>query len=97
MPWVYILRCSDKTLYVGIAANLNMRVKQHQEGFGSSYTSKRLPVILAYREKSPTMSEAMARERQIKRWSAQKKAALISGDLHSLHLLAKRRRPKKRN
>jgi putative endonuclease len=77
MPWVYILRCSDETLYVGIAVDLNLRVKQHLEGLGGSYTSKRLPVILAYREKSPTMSEAMARERQIKRWSAPKKAAVI--------------------
>jgi predicted GIY-YIG superfamily endonuclease len=38
----------------------------------------------------------MVRERQLKRWSALKKAALIRGDLHGLHLLAKRRRPKKK-
>ena len=96
MAWVYILRCCDDTLYVGIAADLDRRVKQHQEGIWSSYTSKRLPVTLVYSERAVNMAEAVGRERQLKRWSAQKKAALISGDLRRLHLLAKRRRPKKR-
>jgi predicted GIY-YIG superfamily endonuclease len=42
-----------------------------------------------------SMPEAMMRERQIKRWSAQKKAALISGNFELLHSLAKRRQPKR--
>jgi putative endonuclease len=95
MAWVYILRCSDDTLYVGIAADLEERVKQHQKGIWSSYTSRRRPVVLVYSELAASMADAMERERQLKRWSAQKKAALISGDLRNLHLLAKRRRPKK--
>jgi predicted GIY-YIG superfamily endonuclease len=92
---VYILRCSDDSLYVGIAADLNVRINQHQDGLGGSYTAKRRPVSLAYSEVTGSMPAAMMRERQIKRWSAQKKAALISGDFERLHSLAKRRRPKR--
>jgi predicted GIY-YIG superfamily endonuclease len=38
---------------------------------------------------------ARRREHQLKRWSAQKKMALVAGDLHGLHSLARRRHPKK--
>ena len=55
----------------------------------------RLPVELVYSEELASLHDARERERQLKRWSAQKKAALISSDLRSLHLLAKRRRAKK--
>jgi putative endonuclease len=79
---------------VEAAADLEARIKEHDEGTGSSYTSKRLPVTLEYSEEYPTMSDAMWRERQIKRWSGQKKAALVSGDVQTLKALAKRRRPK---
>jgi predicted GIY-YIG superfamily endonuclease len=39
MPWVYILRCADKSLYVGLSADIEAREQWHNNGFGSSYTA----------------------------------------------------------
>jgi putative endonuclease len=44
MPWVYIVRCSDGTLYVGHTCNVHSREKTHNEGHGSLYTAERSPV-----------------------------------------------------
>jgi predicted GIY-YIG superfamily endonuclease len=96
VAWVYILRCGDNTLYVGHTTDRDSRLDWHQRGLASNHTSLRLPVELVYSEEFFSLSDARKRERQLKRWSAQKKAALISGDLRSLHLLAKRRRAKRR-
>jgi len=95
MPWVYMLRCSDESLYVGATTDLTARIRQHEDGEGPCYPAKRRPVTLAYAEELPNLADAISRERQLKRWSAQKKLALISGDLGVLRSLARRRRPKK--
>lgn len=81
MAYVYILRCADDSYYVGLTHNLETRVAQHREGIGSSYTSKRRPVALVYWERLASRRAATNRERQLKRWTRQKKEALISGDL----------------
>jgi putative endonuclease len=52
-------------------------MEQHLCGLGGAYTSKRLPVDLVFYEESASLKEALDRERQLKRWSAQKKAALV--------------------
>jgi putative endonuclease len=91
MPWVYILRCRDHSLYVGWTADLEARVERHRAGEGGAYTSKRLPVTLVYSEHLVTQNAAVARETQLKRWSAQKKKALIAGDEQRLRRLSKRR------
>ena len=49
------------------------------------------PVTLAYQERQASEENAVARERQIKRWTHSKKLALINGDRASLKRLAKRR------
>ncbi len=76
MPFVYIVRCSDGTLYTGWAADVAARVKAHNAGRGAKYTRMRLPVKLVYSEELPTRAEAMKRERQIKRYPRAKKLAL---------------------
>jgi len=91
VAFVYILRCSDGTFYIGQTANLEARVIHHNNGLGSSYTARRLPVTLVHSETLPTHAAARARERQLKRWSAEKKAALIAGDRATLKALSKRR------
>ncbi len=65
--WVYLLRCADTTLYCGIALEVEVRLKQHQEGKGAKYTRGRGPLELAYREACGTKAEALRREREIKR------------------------------
>jgi putative endonuclease len=77
--WVYILRCSDNSYYVGSTNNLELRISQHQEGLGSQYTRNRLPVELIYTEEFQTVAEAFYREKQIQGWSKCKREALIKG------------------
>ncbi len=91
MSYLYILRCSDGTLYVGHTDDLASRAKAHNEGVGARYTALRRPVRLVYSEKFQSTTEALDRERQIKHWTAFKKEALISGNLARLKTLSKRR------
>ena len=89
MCFVYILRCADDSFYVGIAQDLDARLKAHNDGRGATYTFKRRPVRLVYSEQFDSNSESIKRERQLKRWSHSKKQALVSGDLQKLKRLSK--------
>ena len=92
MPWVYLLRCADNTLYVGHTYDLVGREKAHNDGLGARYTAKRLPVRIVYSEEHHSIESAIARERQLKGWTTSKKEALIAGDPRSLKRLSRRRR-----
>ena len=75
---VYILKCSDDSLYVGCTKNLEERIKEHNKsGRGAQYTKIRRPVILVHAEPYPTLKEARTREAEIKRWRREKKLRLI--------------------
>lgn len=77
-PWfVYILRCSDDSLYTGITKDVVRRVEQHNAGTASRYTRSRLPVILEYQEPQTSQSEALKRELAIKALSRGEKELLI--------------------
>jgi len=86
--YVYILKCSDGSYYVGHTNDLVGRVKKHNKGKATRWTSSRLPVTLAYSEKYEHKDDAINREHQIKKWSRKKKDALIAGDLMSLKQLS---------
>jgi predicted GIY-YIG superfamily endonuclease len=88
--FVYILLCADGSFYVGHTCNLIAREQTHNEGKGGRDTSIRRPVEIVYAEEWPTDAAALDRERQLKRWSAKKKEALIAGSLDRLHLLSRR-------
>lgn len=77
--YVYIIKCKDGLLYTGITNNLKRRVKAHNSGNGCRFTSIRFPVKLMHSQEVLTMSEALKREAQIKRWPRAKKIALIKG------------------
>jgi putative endonuclease len=85
----YILKCIDGSYYVGSAANLEDRVRRHNQGRGPSYTAKRLPVRLVYHERFNDLDDAVKRERQVKKWSRAKKEALINGKIEKLKELSK--------
>ena len=89
MAYLYILKCSDNSLYVGSTNNLEERIKKHQSGWGARYTSVHKPVELIYSEEYSTYQEAFKRERKIKGWSRAKKEALIAGNLELLKELSK--------
>jgi putative endonuclease len=77
-------------MYVGSTSDLQQRVKTHNEGRGAKWTAQRLPVQLVYFEVFENQELALRRERQIKRWTSKKKAALIAGDTARLRQLSKR-------
>lgn len=73
-PWiVYLLQCSDDTLYCGITNNLERRIKQHNSGTGAKYTRGRGPVLLLKSFVRPTKSQALQLEYKIKQLSRQEK------------------------
>lgn len=79
-PWyVYILRCSDSTLYTGITVDPVRRVKEHNgdDKLGARYTKARRPVALVYQESCPNRSEAARREAAIRKLSRNEKLYLI--------------------
>jgi len=78
--WVYILECADGSYYTGHSDNLEARLKQHEQGIITGYTTKRRPVKLVFCSEFYTRDDAFARERQIKGWSRVKKQALIRQD-----------------
>lgn len=86
---VYILRCADDSYYVGLTEDLKGRENAHNNGRGSKYTFLRRPVRLVYSESYRTFEEAIARERQLKRWSHAKKKALMVGDAGRLRQLSR--------
>lgn len=82
MSWlVYILRCSDDSLYTGITNNINRRIEQHNQGTAAKYTANRRPVDLLYTEPKPDRSTASKREHQIKQLNRKQKLALISQEV----------------
>ncbi|RLC50999.1 MAG: GIY-YIG nuclease family protein [Candidatus Cloacimonadota bacterium] len=89
--WVYILKCSDGSYYSGSTSNLEKRISEHQNGLIKGYTSKRLPIELAFSEYFEDVYFAISAERQIKGWTKAKKEALINGDFELLKVLAKKK------
>lgn len=80
-PWyVYIIRCSDHSLYTGIAKDVAQRVEAHNAGTGARYTRGRGPVKVVYTEELDSKPEALRREIEIKRLRREDKEALILGD-----------------
>ncbi len=90
--YIYILKCSDGSYYIGSTDNLSQRLARHNAGRGPKWTACRLPVKLAYHEVHNSETEAVRRERQIKKWTRAKKKALIIGDKESLKGYSKRTR-----
>jgi predicted GIY-YIG superfamily endonuclease len=81
MWYVYLLRCSDSTLYCGMSSDIEKRVATHNAGKGARYTRARLPVTLLYKESVKNISEALRRERAIKKLTRAQKEKLISKDI----------------
>lgn len=73
---VYMLRCSDGSLYTGITTDLKRRVDEHNSGDGAKYTRSRTPVSPVYIELGHDQSSALSREAEIKSLSKEKKESL---------------------
>ena len=90
MAYMYILRCSDGSYYVGSTRNLESRLYQHQTGIGAEYTRCRRPVELVYAYEFEDVADAYAAEKRVQGWSRAKREALIRGDYDLLPTLARK-------
>lgn len=78
MYHLYILECSDKTLYTGITVDLKRRVGEHNGSeLGAKYTCGRRPVKLVYSKRFRTRSAASKEESRIKKLPRKEKLKLI--------------------
>jgi len=87
MWFVYILRCSDDSLYIGETNNVANRLARHNDGIAATYTAARRPVRVVYIESHESRRESLQRERQLKRWTRAKKEALVAADKRALKRL----------
>jgi predicted GIY-YIG superfamily endonuclease len=78
LPFIYILRCRDGSLYTGIAQDLARRLERHRRGKASRYTRSRLPVILVWKRRVRTWSRALQEEHRVKALTRAQKEALLS-------------------
>jgi predicted GIY-YIG superfamily endonuclease len=90
--WVYILRCSDASLYVGHTSDLPDRIRRDNEGKAAVHTCSRLPITLLFSEEHCSERAACQRERQSKHWTREKKLALAEGRLATLKGISRRNR-----
>jgi putative endonuclease len=82
VPYVYLLRCADDSLYCGWTNDLPRRLAAHQAGTASRYTRSRLPVELAGAFPVADRSAALREEARIKRLPRAAKLKLLAGSPH---------------
>jgi putative endonuclease len=80
--YVYILLCHDGSYYTGYTHDLKSRLEQHRKGRGSRYTRMKKPKKIVYFEEFKSRSDAMVREREIKRLAHHEKTKMISAKNH---------------
>lgn len=77
--FVYILECSDGSLYTGITTDVPKRLDEHNTSSkGAKYTKARRPVKLLFEEPSSDRSSASKREYEIKKLTRMQKLELIN-------------------
>lgn len=86
-PCVYILLCSDGSLYTGWTYDFKRRFSEHNSGRGAKYTRSRLPVKAVYVEFTKDKSSALKREASIKKLSAKQKLLLISSENNAVRYI----------
>jgi putative endonuclease len=82
MYYVYLLRLSDKTTYVGYTSNLKVRIKQHRNNYVDSTRNKNPEIV--YYEAFKSRKDAMVREQKLKQ--GQSKRHLIERIQDSINL-----------
>jgi putative endonuclease len=82
--WLYIVRCTDDTLYTGITTDVARRLREHAGGVGAKFFRGRRPAGLVFLEGGHTRSSASAREAAVKRLRRPAKLALIASAANEL-------------
>lgn len=83
--YMYVLECTDGTLYTGYSTDVQKRLAVHNAGKGAKYTRARLPVKLLYQEEYPDKSSAMSAEVLFKQKTRQEKLAYIETQKNAQH------------
>jgi putative endonuclease len=78
MWFVYVLLCSDNSLYTGSTNDLEKRFFKHKSGKGGNYTRSHKPLKIVYSENVESKSQALKREIEIKSWTRSKKIAVLN-------------------
>ncbi len=79
--FVYVLECSDGSLYTGIATDVEKRLEEHRAGRGAKYTRARGVKKISYTEQVKNRSDALKREAAIKSMSRREKLILVKNEL----------------
>jgi putative endonuclease len=77
MPYVYLLRCADDSLYCGWTSDIERRLRAHRAGTASRYTRSRRPVALAFVVPVDDRPAALREEARIKRLPRADKLRLV--------------------
>lgn len=75
--YVYIATNKSRTLYIGVTNNLERRMSEHRQKIGSQFAARYNITRLVYYEEFGDIRDAIAREKQLKRWRREKKVSLI--------------------
>ena len=87
--YVYILTNNTRTLYIGVTNDLPRRISEHKQKLIPGFTKRYNIDTLVYYETFNHPNDAIAREKQLKRWRREKKIALIEKENpHCQNLLA---------
>lgn len=81
MWYVYVLLCSDNSLYTGYSNTPDNRLTDHINGKGGKYTRSHKPIKRVYIEQLSSKSDALKRENQIKGWTRAKKINILNIDI----------------
>lgn len=83
-PWcLYIVKCTDGSLYTGITLDIVRRLKEHEDaaGKGSKYLRGRGPLELVFSCQFESRNKALRQEARLKKWPRRKKEQLIKGEI----------------
>jgi len=78
VPFIYMLRCRDGSLYTGIAKDLAQRLERHHLGKASKYTRSRRPLVLVWKRRLMTWSRALKEEIRVKSLTRAQKEELLA-------------------
>ena len=78
--FVYMLKCSDGTLYTGITTDLKRRVAEHNSAKAAKYTRARQPVVLVFSKNAQDRSHASKEEAKLKKLSREEKLMLFQSE-----------------
>ncbi len=81
--YMYVVECSDGTLYTGYTTDIQHRIKTHNAGKGAKYTRSRLPVKLIYQESFDSKESAMSAESYFKQKTRKQKLEYIAAHTES--------------